>query len=248
MWIFKKDINKTFAVKNNDFELVHTVIDGWINYHYQDHILFEYNGRWYIANDINNIYLGFNKSVTIGYGTRSNKNRVVKVDHDWVLYLGYHKKRQWKNSYGNYKLNLDTNIFVPHNVHPDYDASGNELEATRHGSDVYRSDTKFGKYTWIGAGWKDDIIVGWRKYTHKEIDDNGDPTDIDVIESQSLIEIRSNFWHYTYQNETYSYSGELPLENFIMISDSKTLEMTYSELTSLTKNILHYDGGAQIVD
>lgn len=247
-WVFLKDVRKTFAIKDEDFDLIHTAVDGWANIDYPNHLLFEHNGAYYIADDVNNDYLGFNDVVLSRQLTIPSL--VVKLIFDnsqWVRY-SQHKDKQWfkkgnVQTLGNYYADLSTNTFKPYNIKGGSDPITTQIDFERLGAEVYKSFSLLGTYVWQGSGSRDDIIVGKRKYKHIV-----ESVDIFATESVEIIETGIDSWSYTYNSVVYTYSGELPLGNFIMASAEGDLNMIYQELVTVTKNILHFDGGAQIVD
>lgn len=246
MWIFQKDILKTFAVKDEEFDLIHKAIDGWISYDYPQHLLFEANGSFYIANNVNSGYLGFNNVICVNsaYGTYP----LSYNGSQWIWYT-VQKDQQWfkkgiQTTVGNFYFDLSNNTFKPFNIKSGSDAIANPTAIyNRQGAELYKSNTLLGTYVWDGLGSRDDIVVGYRKYKHIF-----ESTDYFATETLELLELSANNWQYIFQGVTYSYSGELPLENFTMTSSEGDLNMIYQELVTITRDILHFDGGAQIVD
>lgn len=246
MWIFCKDILKTFAVKDNEFDLIHTVVDGWINYDYPNHLLFEHNGKFYIANEINSYNIGFSNVVYIEFSRKQIP--LYLIDGSW-LYLLNHKNQQWckiSNAKvgGNYYADLPSNKLLPYNVNSISEPITDEIAFNRLGTSLYKSNSLLGEYSWDGDGVKENIIVGKRKYKH-----TFESNDYTVTESVELIERYTSQWEYTFNGYLYTYSGSLPIGSFTMTSGDKSIPMNYIELTTVVRNdILHYDGGAQIVD
>lgn len=267
MWVNQPKLNKHIFIDNPDFDLIHFVEDCYRNTDEPNQLLFEFDDSWYIATISDSSEMRFDNSFRyilnagpfgIFYMT------VSKQLGEWVGIAGYTLEGiEWKailNQYGdfstthlvrgNYKLNTLDNKFEPFPI-----ATGSEdlsdfiEDFTRHGLNVYKSGTLLGSYEWQGISPESDIVVGYRKYTHKALDDEGQPTseDIQITESVELTQTNS-IWSYTYLSKTYIYTGDLPLNTFNMTSGDDTLSMTYTGLTQLNKDIIIFDGGAQIVD
>ena len=256
MWIFRKDINKTIAIKNDEFDLIHTIVDGYINNEFENSILFEANGSWYIAVDIDDNLIGYSDSLVLENPLNGQNIYVYYNGVIWIEY-SYHPEKKWKKydtqiSLGNYFLDLIDNKLKPYLVESSSDSLGTEYDrpVNRRGAELYKSPSQTGVYEFIDTGQKDDIIVGWKHYTHKAIDSIGNQTtiDVDVYESLELKEVSLNNWVYIYNSTQYNYIGELTSSNFTMTSENGDLSMSFVDYVDLNKDILHYDGGAQIVD
>jgi hypothetical protein len=273
MWVNQLSINKHIFINHDDFDIIHFIQDGWRSDDLSDVnlILFEYNLSWYIADLQDNASdMGFNSDFFANANSQ-NKGRVYKDGSDWLLDRGFssvsgHLSTIWKKSealsggtfnaraLGNrFKLNQSTMIWEPYPVATgSLSLSEYNFSFVDVGQSVYKSNTQLGTYAWQGEGVKDDIIVGYRKYSHKAIDSEGNQTNEDVIVTQSvnLINYVVNRWRYDYQGKSYFYKEQvLPLSNIEMeTTTGEKLQMTYIELITLKKQVDIFDGGAQIVD
>ena len=272
MWVNQIALNKHVFINYEGFDIIYFIEDAWRNNDpsLSNLILFNKASSWYIADlesDIDD--LGFDNDYFANVAF-TNQGRVYKENGDWILNRGYTNDLRsnspiWKKSEAKgffnsdviaigskFKLNQPSMEWEPWPVADDSeDLSSYNFGFASIGESVYKSSSKLGVYKWQGSGTKADIIVGYRKYTHKAIDAEGNQTneDVEVIETSSLVEETANNWIYTYNGVRYKYSGELPLNNFAMTSDdSKTLQMNYVGLTTLVKGVNIFDGGAQIVD
>lgn len=247
MWIFRKDILKTIAIKDEEFDLIHTVIDGWLNIDYPNHLLFEANDVSYIATGINNIELGFDDTVIVQRSPDKEFFQLRFNGSQWIFY-NVHKANTWKKHLtttrqGNWFADLSDNKIKPYLIESGSEPITLEREFKRLGSELYKSDSLLGTYTWQGTGSQDDIVVGKRKYKHVFESD-----DFFATETIELTQV-SGDWVYTFKGVEYIFeSSELPLSNFIMTSDEGDINMIFIELVTIIKDVMHYDGGAQIVD
>lgn len=247
MWIFRKDILKTIAIKDAAFDLIHTVIDGWLNIDYPNHLLFEANGVSYIATDINNDKLGFDDTVTVQRSPDKEFFQLRFNGSQWIFY-NVNKANTWKKHatttrQGNWFADLSEDKIKPYLIESGSEPITFEREFKRLGSELFKSDSLLGVYTWQGFGSKDDIIVGKRKYKHVFESD-----DFFATETIELTQV-SGDWVYNFKGVEYIFeSSELPLSNFIMTSDEGDINMIFIELVTIIKDVMHYDGGAQIVD
>lgn len=267
MWGYSPNTNKHIFINNDDFDLVHFIEDCYRNTENSRQLLFEFSGSWYIAtipNDINKMRFDGSFDYIVRDNMQGyNSANVTKDGGKWIAYGNNAKKGiKWKllvSPIGSrfdvlvrssYELDVNASEFKPYQI-----ASGSDdlsdlvAPFIRMGDNVYKSSTMLGAYSWQGEDAKDDIIIGYHSYTHKAIDSNGNQTneDVAVIETENLIGSGSN-WRYVYQSKTYAYTGELPLSNFTMTSGEDSLNMVYIELIQLDKNIVMFDGGAQIVE
>jgi hypothetical protein len=242
MWIYREGIYKTFAVNDSEFDMIHAVVDGWVNYDYPNHLLFEHNGSFYIADDINDGHAGFELTVE-AKRTNGVVFELFFNGSQWIYYFA-HKDEQWKKinnaiQRGNYYADLNDSKLKPFNVNAGSDAIDETIDFIRLGSNLYKSQTLLGEYSFGGAT----IVVGKRKYHHVF-----EGTDVFLTETIELTELSTNLWSYTFNGVNYSYSGTLPLSGFTMTSAGGELNMIFDELVTIQRNILHFDGGAQIVD
>jgi len=257
MWTYAPTLKKYLLINNADFDLIHFVDGCWRQAStYEPNILFEHDGAFYIVEGRINIDIE-EIGVDLSYG--NGGYRVKKIGDRWVLSesvkkvgLKWKKKDSTYYTPNTYELDLENNKWVPWPVAEDSDSlTSYKKNFERVGVEVYKSTTLIGAYEWQGVDTREDIIVGYRKYTHLGLDSEGEQTEqvVTVIESVGLTEYTAgNLWSYTYKGDTYTYTGDLPLESFTMESGDKELDMTYIELVELTKDIWNLDGGAQIVD
>lgn len=246
MWVFRKDIFRTIAIKDSEFNLIHNVVDGWQNTDFPDHLLFEANGVSYIAADVNNSKLGFNNTVLAKI---PNKEffQLRFNGSQWIRYT-HNKNETWKKSEGitrdgNWFADLSDDKLKPFDIESGSELITREKVFERQGSELYKSNTLLGNYIWQGLGLRDDIFVGKRKYKHILEDD-----DFFAVESVELILI-SGGWSYDFNGLEYTFdSSDLPLGNFTMTSGDESINMIFIEIITVIKNVMHYDGGAQIVD
>ena len=267
MWVYQPNINIHTFINNNDFDLIHYITDGWRNEDDSSQILFEHSGAWYIV-AITSVDTGFNndftQSISFPSPVGTINAKAVKSGGSWIFYRPLVAENAvWKGiPQLNNSSEIDTSSLatghyilsgsdlVPYNVNQDsMDLYDYEVVYTRTGENVYKSATQFGSYVWQGVGTVDDIIVGWRYYTHKATDDNGNiiNEDVDVYESVELTEVSENEWRYTYKGDLYSYTGQLPLSSFTMTSGELEIDMTFKELVALNKDKSFFDGGTQNV-
>lgn len=252
MWIDTPLLQKYLLMLNSDFDLVHFIDGGYLGSNeHLGKILFANAGSFYIV-EVGVDQLGFSFDYSAG-----SSQRFRKVGSDWILNrTTFSVDMFWKKigsavfSSDCYKIDIAANKIIPFPVAPNSESlSSFESSFTRQGKDVWKNNDMTGSFVWQGSGVVDNIIVGWRKYTHKELDSEGSETsnNIDVFESIGLIEQSSNNWVYTYKSKIYTFNGALPLSNFIMTSGEDDLNMTYIELTQLEKSVWNFDGGAQVV-
>ena len=269
MWYNVPLLKSTITSKNEDLPLILQVSGGYIGYSniLGRALLFEHESNWYIIQTIaglSSYRLGFFEDIYVDInapfymykeGSRflAKKYSYRSSSEKWkrIKFTNIDGEEEELTSVGRlYELDESSKLLKPYNI-----ATGSEsladlnIQFVRGGNDVYKSSTKLGVYEWQGEEEEDDIIVGWRHYTHKAIDSEGNQTaeDINVYEQEGLQGSKSS-WRYSYNGVNYFYNYELPLLDFYMTgSEDKKIKMNYVKLSERQKKQWHTESGATYV-